>query len=574
MSSHASYSLRVIRLRLLDTAEAQDAWETRARKQWDGASSVTLRVMCGGSVVGMTPPRGIQWDAAPGLVWNRVVGSERDPSLFDHLPLEEDPSVLIEVVSLARPPGHIVAMGTWNATSFVAGGGHHMRMMLHLYPKVSVADPVYAVVEIEVTRSALEPPSVGAHHALTSSAWAKQEIPLEFTCGPIRASLTDLYFPPFLVDCNGSYVVSNVICVANMLEEGTLSMVLVAKGNSSAVKFHPPNGVAVSPGQRAYFSVTWSMGQVPEASISHEVHEVELLVSGGTKAHPTVQFRVHMGIPRDEAVLAPFHYWVNTTCVTNRPVHAANELPFVRSVLPVFLFHRQAAMINDALMGTNTEDEEADLMITDKDTGLRRYVAGGMAGPAALAAGSPVFHRASLPYVPPTDFTDRVCVGTLTLGKVVGVPILYTSSINGSSGVAPAFKLTAQMLDPRWSFVEGGDNRAGVAETSFVYQSVSGVLQWPTAFPIFKAAGASPDQFMRITLVEVSPMDDDEMPVAACILTLPSLTANEGRSIPICTAFYVLDSYSLYDQLPSISLPLKGASLVLQSQAASPPPHR
>jgi hypothetical protein len=345
-------------------------------------------------------------------------------------------------------------------------------------------------------------------------------------------------------------------------------MVLAAKGDSLAARFHPQNGVVVMPGQRAYFSVTWSLGMPPGAAL-RDLHEVELLISGGPKPHPSVMFRVHMAIPRDEAVLAPFHYWVNTTCVTNRPLHPTQDLPFVRSVLPVFLFHRQAALVNDALMGTHTEgDLDADFMIKDCDTGLQRYVAGGMAGPGALEAGSALFRRgATSEYIPPIDFSDVPCVGTITLGKVVGVPVLYSSSINGSSGVAPAFKLTAQMLDSRWAFDNEEDPtapRSSVAETVFVYQSVSGVLQWPTTFQFYKAAGASPDQFLRITLVEVSPIDDDEMPVAACVVTIPSLTANEGQRIPIRTAFYVLDSYSLYDQLPNISLLLKGATIALR----------
>eukprot|EP00658_Telonema_sp_P-2_P061191 TRINITY_DN49934_c0_g1_i1.p1 TRINITY_DN49934_c0_g1~~TRINITY_DN49934_c0_g1_i1.p1 ORF type:complete len:168 (-),score=21.90 TRINITY_DN49934_c0_g1_i1:112-615(-) len=161
-----------------------------------------------------------------------------------------------------------------------------------------------------------------------------------------------------------------------MLEEGPLSMVLAAKGDSLAAKFHPPNGVVVMPGQRAYFSVTWSLEKAPGTAL-RDLYEVELLISGGAKPHPSALFRVHMTIPKDEAVLAPFHYWVNTTCITNRPLHPSQDLPFVRSVLPVFLFHRQAALVNDALMGTNTEDDgDADFMITDCDTGLRRYVAG------------------------------------------------------------------------------------------------------------------------------------------------------------------------------------------------------
>ena len=92
---------------------------------------------------------------------------------------------------------------------------------------------------------------------------------------PARHSRTDLYSPSFLMDTDGSYVVSNVVVVKNTSDTETV-LGQIELGNApqhvgDGLRMHPNEAVIVPPQQTAFFSLTWSSATkpvLPQAAIS------------------------------------------------------------------------------------------------------------------------------------------------------------------------------------------------------------------------------------------------------------------------------------------------------------------
>ena len=499
------------------------------------------------------------------------------------------------------------------------------------------------------------------------------------SASPSSSNFTTTTVRRMTASASGSIIVSNIICVANLSETANLSMQLIARGaggadTAAALIFNPPGGVIVLPNQRAFFSVTWN-SEKPLSS--HLVEDVQLLLSGPDVSPAPVTFRVHFSDPKNNQLYAPYHYWANGTLVTNRPLNTHRELPFIRSVLPVFMVQQEMLNAMGNLLGSaggyghhlhhpsgshhhaggggggansmgmglagsfnsgphlgrqnsefgfGSDYDFADdgLMVRDSDTGLhRRVVSSGAVGPALLPGGTRLSPHVSLSNTARGDAAEGNnnnnnqkggggCLAaqmkllavrswrgeharcTLRLGTLFGFPMMTSSSLR--EGTAPSFKVLAQLLNTHHTYshgkegsdtndaaaaageegavAAGGNNSntfgwafeggASEAETQEVYQTLSGSLRWNTddKIVLLKRPNATLAQFLRLTLVECDPSDrGDETPIAAAIVSLPTDTASTLQPVPIFVAFYVFDTFSLFDSLPTSSLVMRGAAI-------------
>lgn len=329
--------------------------------------------------------------------------------------------------------------------------------------------------------------------------------PLDFNFGPVRVSTLRMYFPTCFLNDSGQYVVSNIICAMNNTENGVLSLQLVARRRggerrdaaidpSQLLLVYPREPVLVRPQQRAFFSLTWGIGRSPVGFRSlQESVLVQLCVAGPVVPSSPIEFEVMCAHPPQDSATDhyPFHYWVNTTMLTNRPLSEERELPYVRSVLPVFLFlkeararrrsllalgHADAAAILGAQQRTNgsssavstrgDDEDDADLLVRDKDGGgfvivdrtmtgaalswssPQRSAGGGSASSISVAASQedlvstglawlqPYGQFDSLKSIPRLRFMKRCVRCVLHLGSVRGLPMMYTQI--GTNAVAAA----------------------------------------------------------------------------------------------------------------------------------------
>eukprot|EP00742_Colponemidia_sp_Colp-10_P023656 GILJ01028223.1.p1 GENE.GILJ01028223.1~~GILJ01028223.1.p1 ORF type:complete len:286 (+),score=40.09 GILJ01028223.1:3-860(+) len=277
------------------------------------------------------------------------------------------------------------------------------------------------------------------------------------------------------------------------------------------------------------------------------------------------------------------------------------ELPFIRSVLPIFILQqggsasagsgnlgRSSGEYYGALAGAQmSADGEGEdwFMVRDGDTGLnRKVVSSGAVGPPLLPDGTKIegngtnsglfssawnaisgskAKRTAVTPPPSGDQLQLLAIRswrqqaakcTLHLGSLFGFPMMTSSSTG--EGSAPSFKIMAQTLSGSWQI-------DGIDDTQEVYQTLSGTLRWSTEDHIVlrKAANAPTAQFLRLTLMECAPSDRDETPIAAGIVSLPTDSASPLQPVPLFIAFYVFDTFTLYDQLPTSSLIMKGAAM-------------
>eukprot|EP00758_Cryptobia_borreli_P005219 Tbor_TRINITY_DN4781_c0_g1::TRINITY_DN4781_c0_g1_i1::g.16906::m.16906 len=720
----AKFTLRLLCFKLIETATDHSEWCQRAQQQWEGPLSIRLTVGGGKAnsghdtitLMGITPPRHLQFVPFPGIAWGGELSVE---STFS-VPLETSPELIIEVMSLAKPPGHVLGLLAWDGEEFLRSSSHFLRNMVHVFPlrqgMSDVHPPVHAVLEFEVMQHTTDldstltplscywpsplqypftqedrfltsepsprPPSAPtkSKSALTSaSASSSQsrsdgtaahgserslscprndptphimayrdvnaEMPLEYTVGAVRSSTMDLYFPNFLWDSEGSCIVSNIVCVANITESSSLYMRMEAKNEMSGLVFHPSSGVVVQPAQRAYFSVSWNVFKASE--LPKKIDGVQLLISSDDGfSKPPVTFNTHLSNPKGNAIQAPYHYWVNTTCITNRPVCASRELPFIRCVLPVFriMMMNFDVILKDPVPSldmsnttckTSENDKCSTTSVIQKDMDTHNLVHGMT---ASSVSNNGVYHcdpNSSLQTSKPNGVNEENSIGLLkpaaeysstnanvsvptggllsritgifsssrtiktqhdsimsthvhpvpvgqgiirnrfsetcrcllTIGTINGFPMMFSSSTR--EGIAPSFKITVVSLEPRWqvenkcSSVNEGVVYNFSGETTEVYQTLSGSLKWSgedSHVYLMKHTGAPLSQFLRMILMEVSPLDRDDIPVASAVISMNSLIYKKGH-FPLSIPFYVLDTFSLYDELSSSSLVMKKASI-------------
>ena len=329
---------------------------------------------------------------------------------------------------------------------------------------------------------------------------------------------------------------SNVVCAYNNTEDEYITLSIVLRGPSAAsMVVHPPEAVVVRPQQRAYFSVTWNVASLQSAQLP----EVQMSVVGGQEGLTApVVFRVHFSAPKPDDLDAPFQYWVNTTCLTNRSMSYASELPYVKAVLPIFF------LIEKAAMGSSAGGDDA-ILVRDRDRGTSVTIVG---GPSTQL--SPREESTEI-----LDLSDVTCECILTLGALVGFPLLSSSTSQlPSSALSPSFRIIATVMkSDGWRLIQ--------SETDAHYQLPSGRIPWNEVLRLEKRRGADCCQFLKLHLVEVSPRDDDETPVGSAMVSLADLVAVRGHVAPVHAAFYIHDCCSLYDELSSTSVLLKGCSI-------------
>lgn len=155
---------------------------------------------------------------------------------------------------------------------------------------------------------------------------------------------------------------SNVLCAMNMTESSALAMQLVPRGRAASyLATVPEQIITVRPQQRVYFTVTWILTQ--KAYMGHL--EMQLRVNGVHQVSAPIIIQVHMSIPQHTVTDSPYHYWINTTCVTNRPMLSSQELPILKAALPVHRFLREECPVHQT---------EGMLVAFDKDRGRQVLV--------------------------------------------------------------------------------------------------------------------------------------------------------------------------------------------------------
>ncbi|CUG86318.1 Hypothetical protein, putative [Bodo saltans] len=535
-------------------------------------------------------------------------------------------------------------------------------------------DPLSQHIRGPLTNSSLVGGGGPSSHALSA---------LDFNFGAVRLSTTSLYFPTtFLTSC-GSFVVSNVLCVMNNTENSMISLRIIVsernggcmaavapevaarnrgrsvspstsgKGSSGAsittckdlLLVHPREAVTLRPQQRAFFSITWGVGKSPisSQSLQHNVAvQLQVQRNADEPAIAPIDLELHCAQPQPDEMHKPFHYWVNTTMVSNRPLHDELELPYVRSVLPVFLLlQRMEASVNrmggatsgsdgsprgSSIVGSadaTAQHGEETLFIRDKDKGgLVMIKAGGHAKttpgssfalgsttPSLSSAESQPFGAGGRPLQPwevrlrsrppKVDVSLSVVRCVVHMGQLRGLPMVVnsstssflsnTTSSNANNGAqhppssprfeettsstgntsdysatqtnTPAFRVSISPLQSGWTVTR--------SDTTPAYQAQSGALNWVGDYlEVIKQPGANTVQCLRLDLYEVNLADDDAIPIGSALISIPS-TPKLPEVMRLPVAFYVYDSYSMYDKLSTTSLLFKDVALELHPSISS-----
>ncbi|ORC88021.1 uncharacterized protein TM35_000192650 [Trypanosoma theileri] len=540
-----THKLFITRLVFIDTAEETEQWLTRVRKQWGSNRPIAVRVMNEADHLGATTPKPVSSNGGwTGVSWN-------DDATGIELPNNEGSLLVLEVVG--GEDGRVTyGVGMLNIAAAISEKRQYAKYCVHLFPTQTTIDSktVYALLEVEIR----------------SSIWDGRPddsfAPLEYNFGSVRVSTVDFYFPSFLLTGEGDYVVSNVICAMNVTENSALAMQLTPLLDArNYITVEPAQVITVMPQQRVYFSATWN---VTERACLKKL-KVQLVVNGTQPPSAPILIDVHHSPPQPKAVDTPYHYWLNTACVTNRQFSLTQEFPLVVSLLPIFRFVSNGRASE---LGT-----EGFIVALDKDKGENVLVrADGVPIVSALNAmkaapwmdstlESLSLSQASnntwmlqntgrhnyLSDGPILNILQKTCQCVIHLGTIRGLPMVYEVS----TGVSPSFQVSITLLDQLgWQVVVG--------ETKPSYQSTSGSLRWDDQLVLRKWPGASCNQFIRLNLTEVRPRDGDETPIGAALVSLCRLDRTPAE-VGIQLAFHVYETYSLYDTLHSSSLLMKDA---------------
>ncbi|CAD2220556.1 hypothetical protein AGDE_00005 [Angomonas deanei] len=549
------FTLEISRFTLIDTAEDASVWCSRARSQWGGGKSIAIRVSCNSKVQGMSSPQKMNFS----LSKKSWAGTEWDEKGIV-VPLREDPIVLLEVVRVSKSSETVLGMGFLHTQAVIAESRQYAKFCVHILPSNSAIDAttVHAVADVEILSSLLD------------DRPESNFIPLEFNYNSVRVSTVDFFYPPFLISGSGQYIVSNIVCAMNMTESSSLAMQLVPlKGAENFIRTEPAKVITVRPQQRVYFCGTWNLSQKPDMRNM----ELQLTVNGSQKPSAPIIIKVHVGVPESLTSDMPYHYWVNTTMVSNRTMLMSQELPLIRTILPV-----------QRVLGSGQIDQTEGMIVAfDKDKGEQVLVkANGLPVPMGGQQGAPT----TTPSIDPSLVADlmnanftfdsnasfvvrdrnasgtlsargpllnifqKTCFCTIVLGTIRGFPMVYETT----TGVSPSFQVSLTLLDQKgWQIVRG--------ETLPSYQSASGSLRWTEELVLRKWPGALSTQFVRLNLTEVRARDGDETPIGSGLISLRSMKRTYVHS-SLSVAFYVYETYSLYDQLNSPSLLMKDVNIV------------
>lgn len=567
-----TFSINTIRLTFIDTAEDNSQWAARAKRQWGNGAPISVRVNSKSTQRGLTPARPITF----GTQWTGVTWTEDDVDV--EVPLLEDPVLLLEVVSERGSNGVAHGIAVLNAQAMIAEGRQYAKYCIHFIPTKAAIDSltVYAVAEVEIHSSLLdEPPE-------------NNFTPLEYNYGSVRVSTIDFYYPPFLLTATGQYIVSNVICAMNMTESSSLAMQLLPlKTAESYIVPEPSSVITVRPQQRVYFSATWVLTQGP----CMKPLEMQLTVNGSQQASAPIIIKVHNAVPQPTTTDLPYQYWVNTTRITNRQMLLSQELPLIRAILPVHRFISNSPIDqSEGIIVAFDKDKGEQVLVRangmpvtmgrssnsvaavvsgqsthrDWNTAVNTLADGGLDfnvgdffphdtmldSNASFIVRDPSRSNALPSRGPLLNLSQKTCMCTIVLGTIRGFPMVYETS----TGVSPSFQVSITLLDQKgWQVVQG--------ETLPSYQSASGSLRWAQQLVLRKWPGAESTEFLRLNLTEVRPRDGDETPIGAGLISLSSMDRIYAFT-QLSVAFYVYETYSLYDQLNSPSLLMKDVSVI------------
>ncbi|KEG12028.1 hypothetical protein DQ04_02061050 [Trypanosoma grayi] len=338
-------SLRVRRLTMIESAEDVSLWLKRAHEQWCTNDLIAIRIKNSNDIaIGCTVPLpfehhtrngnwwGLNWDAA-GEATSVEDGACSGQSFSEGgftFTVSEEPSTLLAVDAITLT-GKVVGVGVLDIQSAFVEDRMVQWYRVSLVPKCCAVDDatVHAVLEVEVTHNEIATRESG------KSEYLLHDIPTSIHCDVVDVSTTQFLFPTCFLTGTGAFVVSNVLCVKNITTD-MVSVQLAVTGNSSCVRVQPPGKVVLKEGEKAYFVATWDVFKKFAASTKEgvpiEMHV--MLVAGGEELRP-VAIQMFGETPRASATNAAFHYWVNTTMITNRPC-AAEELTLLKTMLPVF----------------------------------------------------------------------------------------------------------------------------------------------------------------------------------------------------------------------------------------------
>lgn len=584
-----TFKLLVRRLVLVDTAEDTSLWSSRAKQQWGGGKPLLISVSNKFAEHGSTAPQelvfgGRQQSSQQHQSWNGIEWHENNAIA---VPLEDDPVLMVEVGILRHGKKSVLGLGIMNTQSMLAENRQFAKFTVHILPIHAAIDAttVHAVAEVEI------------HSSLLDEAPDFNFTPLEYNYGTVRVSTVDFYYPSFFLTGTGEYIVSNVLCAMNMTESSSLAMQLVPlRSAANYIATEPSQVITVRPQQRVYFSATWNLTN----RACMKTLEMQLTVNGSQKPSAPVLIKVHNQVPQTSSNTdLPFHYWINTTCVTNRQMLPSQELPLIHAVLPVYRFISRSAPIDQTEGMIVAFDKDKGETVLVRANGVpvtmgKLYGGSGLspaqpsapplpslsrasAGAAAALGGLESIdlsaisdmvsqfgfdtnasfvvrdNRVSNPFPsrgPLLNLSQKTCLCTIVLGPIRGFPMVYEST----TGVSPSFQVSVTLLDQRgWQVVHG--------ETLPSYHSASGSLRWAEQLVLRKWPGATSQQFVRLNLTEVRPRDGDETPIGAGLISLPNMQRIYAQN-PLSVAFYVYETYSLYDQLNSSSLLMKDVNVM------------
>ncbi|KEG12027.1 hypothetical protein DQ04_02061040 [Trypanosoma grayi] len=545
------YRLYINRLVFIDTAEETGQWLARAKKQWGSDQPIGVRVMNEAEHLGTTTLKPIGTNGGwTGISWGGSKDGKHHTAVFD-IPNHQGPMLLLEVVGGDNTRASY-GVGMLNSAAMMTERRQYAKYCVHLFPTQTTIDSetVYAMIEAEIRSSTWD------GHPEDGFA------PLEYNFGSVRASTLDFYFPSFMLTGDGDYIVSNVICAMNMTENSALAMQLVPVQDArDYISVEPAHVITVNPQQRVYFSATWNMS---ERACMKKL-QVQLVVNGSQPPSAPIMIVVHNSPPQPKTTDTPYHYWLNSTCATNRQFSFSQEFPLVVALLPVFRF-----VANGRAAGLGSEGV---IVALDKDKGENVLVrADGVPIITALSAAAAAPPPASASWMDPNlkslalaqsssgsrqlsasgrcfafdgpilNLSQKTCQCVINLGTIRGLPMVYEVL----TGVSPSFQVSITLLDQQgWQVVTG--------ETKPSYQSVSGTLRWDDQLVLRKWPGAGATQFLRLNLTEVRPHDGDETPIGAALLSLHHLDRTRPQ-VGIQLAFHVYETYSLYDAMYTSSL--------------------
>ena len=204
---------------------------------------------------------------------------------------------------------------------------------------------------------------------------------LERLSGSVRLSTTDLFVPSLLFTFPdpSAHLISNVLVVGNATESSHL-LIKIQSNSPHIVKPFPASGTVVGPRQRAFFSITFTAAKtnnlqdlaavssptsakastntsggvgvtlIKSSQLLQQLSQTKIEVTvqdvNSGEAHHSVPLRLHLrkadqgqpfGCAPQSGGNNPYHFWINSVCLSNRFHDPMREMLYVKSVLPVFL---------------------------------------------------------------------------------------------------------------------------------------------------------------------------------------------------------------------------------------------